>query len=288
MSTLKWTIGDVEIFQIIEIEAGKIIQDVLKDATPENIRQIPWLCPQFADEAGHLKALVQSFLIKSDHKNILIDTCIGNDKPRTNILAWANLRTDFLRTFSDIGVPETDVDVVACTHLHIDHAGWNTKLEGGVWVPTFPNAKYLFAREEYEYWLNKPENELADHKATFDDSVSPIMNAGLAELVDVDHKIDGHVSFIPTPGHTPAHVCVLVESQNQRAIISGDLLHHPCQIANPQWATATDTSSDKATLARQRILEQIADTETLLIGSHFADPVIGRVVRVKDRLIFKV
>src|SRR5439155_24920214 len=154
----KWTIGEVEIIQIIEIEAGKIIQDVLKDATPENIRKIPWLCPHFADEQGKLKAWVQSFLIKSDDKNILIDTCIGNDKPRTNILPWANLHTDFLRTFSDIGVPETDVDVVACTHLHIDHAGWNTKLEGGAWVPTFPNAKYLFAREEYEYWAKKPEN----------------------------------------------------------------------------------------------------------------------------------
>ncbi len=288
MNSLKWTIGEVEIFQIIEIEAGKVIQSITKNATPENIQGIRWLYPHFADEAGNLKGLVQGFLIKSDNKSILIDTCNGNDKIRTDIPEWANLQTDFLQQLGEIGVTATHIDVVACTHLHMDHVGWNTKWENGVWVPTFPNAKYLFAQKEYEYWVQKPDKELADAKAAFDDSVSPIVKAGLAELVDVNHKIDRHISFLPTPGHTPAHVSVLIESQNQRAIISGDLLHHPCQIANPQWITDTDTFPDSALAVRQRVLDQIADTDTLLIGSHFANPVAGRVVRLKDGLIFDV
>lgn len=288
MTSLKWMIGEVEVFQIVELEAGELIQSIIKNATPENIRDINWLYPHFADEAGNLKALVQGFLIKSDNNNILIDTCNGNDKARIDVPEWANLRTDFLKKLGDIGVTATNVNLVACTHLHMDHVGWNTKFEGGVWVPTFPNAKYLFSREEYKYWIQKPDKEIADDKAAFDDSVTPVVKAGLAELVDVDHKIGRHLSFIPTVGHTPSHVSVLIESQNQRAIISGDFLHHPCQIAYPQWTTDADTLPDKAIVTRQRILDQIAGTDTLLIGSHFANPVAGRVVRLNDSFIFEI
>jgi glyoxylase-like metal-dependent hydrolase (beta-lactamase superfamily II) len=170
----------------------------------------------------------------------------------------------------------------------MDHVGWNTKYDGGVWAPTFPKAKYLFVRAEYEYWVQQPEIAIADDKAAFDDSVTPIINAGLADLVAADHRIDRHVSFIPTAGHTPAHVSVLIESQHKRAIISGDLLHHPCQIAQPQWTVTPDMLPDKAMVTRQRFLEQIADTDTLLIGSHFANPVVGRVVRSDDGFIFEV
>lgn len=288
MTRLKWTIGEVEVFQIVELEAGQIIQEVIKKATPENIQDIRWLIPNFANEAGELKALVQSFLIKSDNKNILVDACSGNDKVRTDVPEWGNLQTDFLKRLRNVGATEEDVDLVICTHLHFDHVGWNTKLEDSVWVPTFPKAKYLFAREEYEYWAQKPDKEIADDKAAFDDSVVPIVKSGLAELVDVDHKIDQHVSFIPTPGHTPYHVSVLIESQNQRAIISGDLFHHPCQIAKPEWTTAADTLPDKGIVSRQRISDQIIDTDTLLVGSHFANPVAGRVASSKDGCIFDV
>lgn len=287
MTNLKWKIGDVEVFQIVELEAGQIIQSVIKNATPQNIKNINWLYPNFADKAGNLKALVQGFLIKSDNNIILIDTCNGNDKVRTDIPEWANLQTDFLKKLADIGVTTANVDIVACTHLHMDHVGWNTKLKDGVWVPTFPNAKYLFAKEEYEYWEKKPDKEIDDDKASFDDSISPIIKAGLAELVDTKHKIDRHVSFIPTPGHTPSHVSVLITSQDQRAIISGDFLHHPCQIAKPQWTIEADTFPEKALLTRQKLLDEIAGTNTLLIGSHFANPVVGRVVRTDDGFSFK-
>ena len=288
MPNLKWTIGEVEIHQIIELEAGALIQSIIKNATPEAIRGIGWLYPHFADESGNLKALVQCFLIKSDDKNILIDACNGNDKARTDIPEWANLKTDFLQQLEDIGVATTDINVVACTHLHTDHVGWNTRLVDGVWVPTFPNAKYLFTRKEYEYWKRKPEKEIADDKAAFDDSVRPIVKAGLAELVEVDHRIDRNVSFVPAPSHTPGMVYVLIESQGQRAIISADFLHHPCQIAHPEWTTEGGAFPDREVVTRQNILNQIADTGTLLLGSHFANPVSGRVVRVSDGFVFEV
>jgi len=278
-----WKIGDVEVFQIVELECGKIIQEIMKDATPENIKKIKWLYPNYADENGNLKALVQSFLIKSENKNILIDTCNGNDKKRTDLPEWANLKTDFLKKLEKLG----EVDIVACTHLHVDHVGWNTILKDGKWVPTFPKAKYLFSKEEYEYWESKPEKEIDDDKAAFDDSITPIIEAKLAELVDVNHKIDKNVSFIPTPGHTPSHVCILIESQGQKAIISGDMLHHPCQIANPEWETIVDTFPDKATESRKKILNEIADKDTLLIGTHFSNPVAGKVKKSNGSFILE-
>jgi len=193
--------GEVEILQIVELEAGEVIQEIIPDATPENIREINWLHPHFVDEAGNLRALVQSFLVKSDGRNILIDTCNGNDKIRTEFSQWGNLKIDFLKKLRDIGMTEETVDMVVCTHLHMDHVGWNTRYEDGQWLPTFPNAKYLFVRDEYEYWVKTPD-KLIDDYATLEDSVNPIMEAGLAELVDVNHRIDRHVRLFPTPQDT--------------------------------------------------------------------------------------
>lgn len=288
MSSLRWKVGDVEIFQIVELEAGAIIQSIIKNATPENIRSIEWLYPHFADESGNLKALVQGFLIKSNNKYILIDTCNGNDKSRTDVPEWSNLKIDFIGNLAKIGVNPSEIDVVACTHLHMDHVGWNTRLENGKWVPTFPNARYLFAQKEYDYWFQKPEKEIADDKAAFDDSVSPIINAGLASLVDYDHKIDKNISFIPSPGHTPGHVSVRIVSSDEQAIISGDFLHHPCQIAEPTWFTDADTIPDQGIDTRMKLLDFIADSGSLLIGSHFANPVAGRVQRKNGKFVFVV
>jgi len=287
MNTLKWTIGEVTIYNIVELEAGPLIQSIIKNATQEAIQSIDWLYPHFADESGNLKAAVQSFLIKSDGKNILIDGCNGNGKLRTDIPEWSNLRTDFLAKLGRLGMALSDIDIVACTHLHCDHVGWNTKLENGIWEPTFPKAQYLFAQEEYEYWKKKPEKEIADDKAAFDDSVSPIVKAGLAKLVKPDYIIDRNMSLFPTPGHTPCHVSVLVESLGQHAIISGDFLHHPCQIAYPRWTTNADTLPDKGIETRIDVLRRIERSDAVLIGSHFAHPVAGKVISIGDGFAFR-
>lgn len=286
---MNWTIGEIEIFQIVELkEAGKLIQSTIRKATPANIRKTNWLFPHFADEEGNLKAYVQSFLIKSGGKNILIDTCCGNGKNRPGAPDWSNLKTSYLDRLHETNVGEEDIDIVLCTHIHFDHVGWNIKLEGGKWIPTFPNAKYLFAKEEYKYWEQKPEKEMEDDKLSFDDSVSPIIKDGLAHFVESNHKIDQNISLVSTPGHTPGHVSVLIESQDKKAIISGDFLHHPCQIANPQWTMDADTLPEVAFKTRKKMLNEIADSQTLLIGSHFANPVAGWVINVKDSFIFKV
>ena len=284
---MRWAIGKVGIHQIIELEegVGQVIQSIIKNATPNNVKRIGWLFPDFADKEGNLKALVQSFLIRSEGKNILIDACNGNGKARTEF--WGNLNTDFLQRLAKIGVAPEDVHAVVCTHIHTDHVGWNTRYQDGAWTPTFPHAKFFFAREEYEYWARRTQSETGDDRAVFEDSVAPIIRAGLAELVDADCKISQNLSLIPAPGHTPGHVCVRVDSDGEQAVISGDLFHHPCQIANPNWTTDGDSLPDKVVETRERILKQIADNGALLIGSHFANPVAGRIEMVEGGFVLR-
>ena len=179
-----------------------------------------------------------------------------------------------------IAIPKPEeIDVVLCTHLHFDHVSWNTKLVGGEWIPTFPNARYLYAEEEYNYWKEHPEKEIADDHAGISDSVQPILEAGLADLVPENHIVTEGVSLIPTPGHTPAHECIFVESQGDKAVITGDVLHHPCQIAHTDWETIADTDPIQATETRQALLNKYVGSQTLIIGSHFASPTAGYLER---------
>ncbi len=281
--SLKWRIGNAEIFQIIEIEnAGEIIQSIIPEATPQNIQKIDWLQPNFADADGHLKAQVQAFLIKSDGRWILVDACNGNGKQRTDMSEWGNLQTNFLEKLHELGARETDISTMICTHLHCDHVGWNTIMIGGKWVPTFPNAEYIFVKKEYDYWSTVPVGEIGDDLAAFDDSVAPIVQAGLAKMVDDNFRVDENIYLIPTPGHTPGHVGVAIESGGKKAIITGDLFHHPCQIAFPNWSAETSAAKEQAIASREKLLNEIADRNVLLIGSHFSDPVAGFVERKND------
>lgn len=283
---MKWRIGSVKIFQIVEMEGGELIQASIPNANPENIKKIDWLYPNFADKNGRFKALVQSFLVKSEGKNILIDTCNGNHKNRPTCPDWGSLNTDFLKRLNDTGIRESEIDIVVCTHLHFDHVGWNTKLENEIFVPTFPNAKYLFVEKEYKYWQSKPEKEVDDDKFGFDDSVAPIVKANLAQFVTSDYQIDSNISLISTPGHTPGHISVSIESQGEKAIISGDFIHHPCQFTHPEWRMGADVMPQKALETRQKMLDKLADTNTLFIGTHFANPVVGYIVRSGKSLMF--
>lgn len=284
---MKWTIGNVEIFQIVEIEAGKILQNILPDANLENVKKIKWLIPNFTNKDGELKALVQSFLIKSNNKYILIDTCNGNNKNRPTLHEWSNLNTKFIEKINQIDISPSDIDYVACTHLHFDHVGWNTTLVNGKWIPTFPKAKYIFSKEEYKYWKSKPKKELIDDFLGIEDSVLPIIDAGLSELVDDTYKFDDQVSFFSTPGHTPSHVSVLIESKGEKALISGDFIYHPCQIEKPEWKNTVDTYPQQAIETRKQILLSLANTKTLLLGSHFPNPVGGYIVTQNGKLMFK-
>ncbi len=281
-------IGDVEIIQIVEMVDNQVFSTFIPEAKPERVLVIEWLKPHFVGEKGNLRAQVQSFLIRSNGKNILIDTCNGNDKERPNVPTWGNLQTNYLEKFKAVGILPEEIDIVACTHLHFDHVGWNTKRDNGIWIPTFHRVKYLFSKKEYEYWIKKPEKEMVDDFNGIDDSVTPIIEAGLAELVSDDHLIDQYIRLIPTPGHTPHHVSIMIESRGKRAIISGDTLHHPCQIAFQGWTTLADTFPDQTVVTRRKLLAEIKDTDTLLVGSHFANPVAGKVKTLSAGLIFEI
>lgn len=270
-------LGDTTITPLFEIDAGSVLQDCIKSATPEAIKEISWLQPDYADNQGYLKANVQSFLFEADGKKVVIDSCVGNGRNRPELSAWADLSTDFLERFSRVFSPH-EVDMVICTHLHFDHVGWNTTHQGNSWVPTFPNAQYIFVEQEFNYWQTKPANEVIDDHNGFVESVLPIYEAGLAKLVPSDYQISDELTLIPTPGHTPGHVSILIQSEGQQALISGDALHHPCQLAHPKWKSF-DTDSDLANETRQRLLERFADTDTLFIGSHFTEPIAGRLQR---------
>jgi glyoxylase-like metal-dependent hydrolase (beta-lactamase superfamily II) len=280
--SIVWKMGAVKIMQIVEIEAGEVIQAILPQATPANIKKIGWLCPHFADENGNLKAVVQAFVIETPDTVIMVDTCIGNDKARKDPQNWGNLHTDFLTRLEQVGCAQSSIKYVLCTHLHYDHVGWNTMQVNGKWVPTFPKARYLFARQEFEYWLSKPQKEMEDDHAGFNDSVMPVYKAGLVDLIDTDHRITQEVSLIPTPGHTPAHVSVLIESEDEKAVITGDAAHHPCQMAHPSWSSTVDTDQQRAALSRHCLLERFAGTDTLMIGSHFSFPTAGKLVKDGD------
>lgn len=285
---MKWTIGNVTIFQIVELGAGKIIQSIMPDATPENIKKMKWLIPNYADVDGILKALVQSFLIKSQGKYILVDSCNGNDKNRPSMPEWGNLKTKFIEKLNEIGITPSDINYVVCTHLHFDHVGWNTTLINEKWVPTFPNAKYIFSKKEYEYWKSKPKKEMIDDLLGFEDSVQPIIEAGLSELVEDNFQFDENVSLISTPGHTPHHVSIQIRSKDKKAIISGDFIYHPCQLEKFEWGNTVDTYPDQALKTRKAIVSSLVDSGTFLLGSHFSNPAGGYVVRKDGKLIFKV
>ncbi|WJV51088.1 MBL fold metallo-hydrolase [Streptomyces flavofungini] len=250
---------------------------LLPAATPDVVADAPWLRPDFADGAGTLRLSSHSFAITLGGRRVLVDTGIGNGKERANP-AWHDLDTDYLERLARAGFAPDSVDLVVLTHLHADHVGWNTRLEGGSWVPTFPNARYLTARAEWDHWtaadLEPPRRQM------FRDSVHPIRDAGLLDLIDTSagptEPVPG-LRLLPTPGHTPGQVAVELHGDHLTALITGDAVHHPVQLARPDIGSCVDIDPALAEHTRRALLASVADTDTLLLGSHFAAPTAGRV-----------
>jgi glyoxylase-like metal-dependent hydrolase (beta-lactamase superfamily II) len=270
-----WRVGDVSITRVIEVENAFRGTWLLPEATPDAVRAVDWLRPLFAEEQGKLRMSAHSLIVRSGGLTILVDTGIGNDKDRPDVPGWHQRRGSYLSDLAQAGFPRESIDRVVCTHLHVDHVGWNTMLVDGRWVPTFPNARYLFVRPEYEHWRADPNV----HSGYFDDSVRPVVDAGLVEWTDPEARITDEVFLEPSFGHTPGHVCVRVSSRGEDAVISGDLMHHPVQCARPEWATTFDVDPDRARTVREEFLHRYSDTATLVLGTHFATPSAGHIVR---------
>lgn len=270
----QWVVGDVKITRVVEIESLGGSRFILPDATREACLPYAWMQPHFMDEQGNLQMSVHALVVDTGDRRILVDTCIGNDKERT-VPNWSHLQTHFLQDLRDAGYPPETIDTVLCTHLHVDHVGWNTMLVDGQWVPTFPNARYLFAKTEWEHWdANEDESVYGPVLA---DSVRPVVDAGLVDLVDVDHRVCEEVCLEPTPGHTPGHVSVHIRSGGAEALITGDCIHHPVQMSRPDWCSSADVDQAQGQKTRESLLERYVDNEILIIGTHFATPTAGRV-----------
>jgi glyoxylase-like metal-dependent hydrolase (beta-lactamase superfamily II) len=277
---LTWRIGDVTISKLVELEVTGGSRFLLPQATPEAIKPIAWLQPHFADENGRLTMSIHSFLVTTPTRRIIVDTCLGNDKQHRRIPHWNDRQGPFLADLTEAGFAPDSIDTVLCTHLHVDHVGWNTMLRDGKWVPTFPNARYLIGRDEYEHWSKVATRE--DMRFILDDSVNPILDAGLATLVATDHQVCDEIRLVPTVGHTPGHVSVLINSRGEQGLITGDFMHHPCQIAHPEWDTTADSDPEQGIRTRRIMFERLADTPVLVIGTHFAGATAGRIVRDGD------
>lgn len=247
---------------------------IVPQATPEALLAERWLQPHFCTPVGKAILSIHSFVIELEGLCMVVDTCVGNDKPR-DIAAWNLRKGTFLQDLTQAGFPPERVDRVMCTHLHVDHVGWNTRLVDGRWQPTFPNARYLFQARDLEHFL-AVEDGL--HREAVDDSVRPVLDAGLAEPVDSDYRVCDGVWLEPTPGHTPGHVSVHIRSDGCDAVITGDLMHHPVQAAHPDWASAADVDPDQAQGTRRDFIERYANTPTLILGTHFATPTAGHFV----------
>ena len=275
----QWQIGKIKITRILEMEMTGGTRFILPDATRESCRPIEWLKPHFMDSDGNLTMSIHALVIDTGERRIVVDTCIGNDKQRP-IANWSNLQTSFLEDLELAGYPRESIDTVLCTHLHVDHVGWNTMLVEGRWLPTFPNARYLMAEREWHHWEVVDDDPL--NASLIDDSVIPIFKAGLMELVDWEHQVCAGVRLKPTPGHTPGHVSVYIESEGHSAIITGDLIHHPCQMTRTDWCSSADYDRAQALATRETLLEECADTPVLVIGTHFATPTAGHIKRSGD------
>jgi glyoxylase-like metal-dependent hydrolase (beta-lactamase superfamily II) len=273
MAFKRWTIGDVTITRVLEMPSLTLPPQALVKASQDDVLRHAWLQPDFATPDGLIKANIQALIIESQGKRIMVDPCIGNHKKRDG--AFFNmLNNPFLERIEAAGFPRETIDVVMCTHLHTDHCGWNTMLVDGEWVPTFPNAAYLFARGEYEFSRTDTGEE---QEATYADSVKPIMDAGLAQLVEYDHRLSDEVRLEHSPGHTPGHCCIIISSKGEEALITGDMMHHPVQAAEPHVCSNFCWDESQAIATRRGILETAVKNGSIIFGTHFAGPSAVRV-----------
>ena len=285
-------IGEFQISRVVEGEGPLFdAQTFLPDSTPDVIEaNADWLIPQYIDpDSGQLILAIQSYIVRTPRHTILVDTCVGNDKPRPMRPMWDMMNGPYLADLAVAGVQPEEVDFVLCTHLHVDHVGWNTRLVDGRWVPTFPNAKYIFAKKEYDFWETRHrEGTQGPVPNVYDDSVLPVMEAGQAVLVDMDHQIGDGMWFEPAPGHTDGNVVVNLQSNDAAAVLSGDVMHHPLQLVRPEWSSRACEDRALSATTRRALIERYADTDTLMAPAHFASPSMGHIVSKGDAFGYRL
>lgn len=248
--------------------------------TPEILEENRvWLTGNGLDPVhGHVLLCFQSYIVVTPHHTVLIDSCIGNDKERSDRPQW-HMKSDvvYMRQLAAAGLSVDDIDIVVCTHLHADHVGWNTRLENGRWVPTFPKARYLFSQRELDHLT-------AMHKEApppyLIDSVLPIVEADAAELVCSDSVISDHIRLEPTPGHTLDHFAVhAIGRSGSSVLFTGDLIHSPLQARYPEISMRRDWDPKLSAATRRKVLDHCCESRALVCTGHFPSPSVGSVSR---------
>jgi glyoxylase-like metal-dependent hydrolase (beta-lactamase superfamily II) len=279
-----WQVGDVTVTRVVELwDFQDNIQMTMPDATAEEVIAMQWLHPHYATPDGRQRMNFQGFVVQAPGRVIVVDSCIGAGRQR-DFDVFCDLPEGFLEDLESLGFSRHDVDTVMCTHLHFDHVGWNTykDLETGEYKPTFPNARYLFGRTEYEAWQDTIRNDGVHTDTHLVECVDPIVAAGMADFIEADHEIarDGNDWAIwcePSHGHTPGHVHVRIASKGEEAVITGDLMHHPMQVAMPHRQATFDMDKEAGRQTRMDFVEKYADSGVLVIGAHFAGPTAGHI-----------
>jgi glyoxylase-like metal-dependent hydrolase (beta-lactamase superfamily II) len=273
------TCGECEISLVEESTMPfRVPADMFPDATDDIVeKHMPWMVPHYMDaETRMMLFSFKSFVIRTGRLTILVDACVGNHKERPGRPNWHRQNWPYMANLAAVGVQPEEIDIVMCTHLHIDHVGWNTQLKDGRWVPTFPNARYVFAQAEVDHWQTMlGASEVGDN--VFNDSVLPILEAGQADLVAMDHEIDHGIVLEPTPGHTPGHVALKLDSGGDRALFIGDLFHHPLQVREPQLSSMVCTDAELSRTSRYDFLNKYADSDALICPAHFTGTEVGHV-----------
>jgi glyoxylase-like metal-dependent hydrolase (beta-lactamase superfamily II) len=270
----RWKVGKLTITAVVEAQFERIPpQFFFPEATAADVARQAWLVPDFATSDGRIAMRVQAFVISGGGRHVLVDPCVGNGKKRA-VVFWNEKEWPFMERFRDAGFDPGAIDTVVHTHLHADHVGWDTHLDGTRWVPTFPRARHLYTERELS-WCKVGGNPGID--GVYADSIAPIIEAGLADVVDEDADLGAGLRLESTPGHTPGHVSLWVESNGEVALISGDFIHHPAQCAKPSWAEIGDENAEEARATRRRLLRRAVELEALFLGTHFPTHPAGHI-----------
>ena len=271
-ATQRWNVGAATITSVVEDQLDVPTGFLFPEASEADVLRHPWLIPDWADATGTIQMRTQAFVVEIDGLTVLVDPCVGNGKVRW-LPAWNDLDFPFLERLADAGCTPGDIELVLHTHLHADHVGWDTHKEGDDWVPTFTAARHLYTEAELEY----ARTAGMAGEDVYGDSIAPVFEAGLADVVATDADLGHGMRLELTPGHTPGHTSLWIESAGEHALITGDFMHHPLQFAEPQIAEIADADPDLGRATRARMLREMVRTGALVLGAHFPNRPAGRV-----------
>ncbi len=288
MKTL--SIGPFTIDKLIETSSSLVELDFLfPSSNLDNLeKEFSWLNPDFVTNDKKLILSFHSYIIRIGSKKILVDACVGNDKCRPNRPQWHLKKFPYIENLNSLGISKDEIDFVMCTHLHADHVGWNTQLKNGEWVPTFPNAKYIFSSKEFSYWESKSKIDSDINHGSFNDSILPIIKHNQALLVKSDFELNDFIKFEAAPGHTPGNIMINLKSKENKIILSGDIIHHPIQISYPNWSSRFCEDPEMSFYTREKLINNVVDKDIILLPAHFPNNTVGKIKSFKDKLRYVI